>query len=100
MMRYLAFATLVLAILATPVFSQSKSSNTAKAMQPSKPLNPAKRTPGEAQALDLLTQAEAEASALDSPMRAWVLWQIGQAYQPIDKTKALNLFHTALSAAH
>jgi hypothetical protein len=101
-MRYWAFATLVFALLARPAFSQNKSSNkdNSKAVLSSKPLNPAHRTASEAQAIDLLTQAEAEASALDSPMRAWVLWQIGQAYQPIDKAKALNLFHTALSAAH
>ena len=101
-MRYWAFATLVFAVLAVPVFSQSKSGNkdNPKAVQPSKPLNSVKRTATEAQALDLLTQTEAEAAALDGPMRAWMLWQIGQAYQPIDKTKALDLFHTALIAAH
>ena len=101
-MRYCASAIVVLALLAIPVFSQSKSSpkDSSKAGLASTPLKNAKRPPREAQAIDLLTQAQAEASELDSPMRAWVLWQIGQAYQPIDKTKALDLFHTALIAAH
>ena len=101
-MRYWASATLFLALLAIPVFSQSKSSDkdNPKAAQPSKPLKHAKRTAGEAQAIDLLTRAEAEAAALDGKMRAWVLWQIGLDYQSIDKTKALDLFHTALIAAH
>ncbi|HEY5028465.1 MAG TPA: hypothetical protein VIK39_08665, partial [Candidatus Angelobacter sp.] len=101
-MRYWAAATLLLALLAIPAFSQSKSSpkDSSKAGPPSTPLKHAKRTPREAQAIDLLTRAEAEAAALDGQMRAWVLWQIGLAYQSIDKTKALDLFHTALIAAH
>jgi hypothetical protein len=100
-MLYWASATLFLALLATPVFSQTKSSGTdnPKAVPPSKPLKQAKRTAGESQAIDLLARAEAEAAGLDGKMRAWVLWQIGLDYQAIDKTKALDLFHTALLAS-
>lgn len=101
-MRYWASATLLLALIAIPAFSQSKPSDKDKlnAVRPSNPVKHDKRSAGEAQAIDLLTRAEAEASALEGTMRAWVLWQIGLDYQSIDKTKALDLFHTALTAVH
>lgn len=99
-MRYWASTTLLLALLAIPVFSQSKSSSkdNVKAAPPSNPVKHTKQTAEEAQAIDLLTRAEAEAGALDGKMRAWVLWQIGMAYQSINKTKALDVFQTALTA--
>ena len=101
-MRYWASAALLLALLAIPAFSQSKPSgrDNTKPAPPSTALKRANRTAGEAQAIDLLTRAEAEAAVLDGQMRAWMFWQIGLAYQSIDKTKALDLFHTALIAAH
>ncbi len=101
-MRYWASFILLLAFLATPMFSQNQSSDKTKPKtgQPTKSEKQAKQTASEAQAIDLLTQAEAEGAALEGPMRAWVLWQIGLDYQAIDKTKALELFHTALMAAH
>ncbi|MBZ5508572.1 MAG: hypothetical protein LAO78_24195 [Acidobacteriia bacterium] len=101
-MRYWTFAILLFTVFVTPVFSQNKSVNkdNSKAVQPPAPVKLAKRPAGEEQAIDLLTRAEGEAAGLEGKMRAWVLWQIGLAYQAIDKTKALEIFHTALVAAH
>ena len=49
--------------------------------------------------IELLKRAEAEAAALQGQMRAWVLWQIGIAYETRDRGKSLDLFEVALDTA-
>jgi hypothetical protein len=49
--------------------------------------------------IELLKRAEAEAAVLQGRMCAWVLWQIGIAYQAKDRAKSLELFEAALASA-
>jgi hypothetical protein len=56
-------------------------------------------TPQEERGYKMLDLAEAQASAGESDMRAWSLWQIALAYERTDKTKALGLLDKALQAA-
>jgi hypothetical protein len=99
-MRHPLLASLLVVLLAIPVLSQTTPTDgdltSAHASMPQRHI---KQDMGDKQAIDLLTQAEAGSSALNGQMRAWVLWQIGMAYQSVDKTKAFNVLQTALSVA-
>src|SRR5215468_6858946 len=96
-----AFALLLLALLATPAFCQAgiNDHDDKPAQPPAPPASGANHVREQNKGIELLKIAEAESAALDGEMRAWMFWQIGIAYQAIDKAKGLELFDTAFIAA-
>jgi len=102
-MRSLVPAAVLLALIPISSLSQVRSeAQDAKAAQASSGTSPAVgRTSGSNQRpIDLLSIAEGEAGGLDGEMRGWALWQIGLAYQSVDKAKALSVLRNALVAVH
>lgn len=99
-MGYSRSAVLGLMLLAIPALSQKQINREQdKIDHPSASLiHHANSATEEGGAIKLLKAAEAESAGLDIRMRAWALWQIGIAYQSINRAKALDLFQSALTA--
>ena len=94
-MRYLAYVAFLLVLCVISVNSQADASREKHVEPPA-----LDGITEKSQGMELLETALAEASTLHGRMRAWALWQIGTAYGPVDKVKALKLFETALVVAH
>lgn len=100
-MDYSRFAVLGFALLAIPTLPQNQINQRQDNVdRPSVPLaHRGNSAAEESGAIKLLKAAEGESAGLEIRMRAWALWQIGIAYQPISRAKALDLFQSALTAS-
>jgi tetratricopeptide (TPR) repeat protein len=98
-MGYSRSAVLGLVLLAIPSLPQDQVKQEHVDRPSVPPVHGANSTVEQSGAIQLLKTAEGESAGLEIRMRAWAFWQIGIAYQAINRAKALDLFQSALTAS-